>query len=120
MSNYLRVNNVNLSDYVQSLRIGFETLVSEDSGRNAAGNTVIDIVNRKDKVYITFRPMNQTEMASVLSAKAPFVVSTTYLNPKTGTNKTINCYTNTPEPEFYRIIDGKILYKPLSLNLIEM
>ena len=54
---YLMLNGTDVSDLVKSLKVGYETLVSDDSGRNANGDTVIDIVNQKVKVYVTFRPM---------------------------------------------------------------
>ena len=44
---YLIINGVDVSDLVKGLKVGYETLVSDDSGRNAAGDTVLDIVNRK-------------------------------------------------------------------------
>ena len=47
---YFKINNTDFSSLVSGLKVGFETLVSDNSGRNAAGNTVIDIVARKAKV----------------------------------------------------------------------
>ena len=44
---YFKINNTDFSHLVSSLKVGYETLVSDNSGRNAAGNTVIDIINRK-------------------------------------------------------------------------
>lgn len=32
-----------------TLKVGYETLVSDSSGRNAAGDTVIDVINKKVK-----------------------------------------------------------------------
>ena len=65
---YLTINGTDVSHLVRGLKIGYETLVSEDSGRNAAGDTVLDIINRKVKLYVTFRPMDGSEMSSLLSA----------------------------------------------------
>lgn len=59
---YLKINGTDVSGYIQSLKIGYETLVSEDSGRNANGDTVLDIINHKVKVYVSFRPMSGEEM----------------------------------------------------------
>ena len=47
---YLIINGIDVSDLVKGLKVGYETLVSEDSGRNAAGDTVLDIVNKKVKL----------------------------------------------------------------------
>lgn len=72
---YLAINDKDFSHLVSALRIGFETLVSSDSGRNANGNTVIDIINRKTKLYITFRHTTDTEMKELLTAIGDYVVN---------------------------------------------
>lgn len=86
---YFKINNTDFSHLVSSLKVGYETLVSDNSGRNAAGNTVIDIINRKVKVYVEFRPMLDNHMKSLLAAIKDYVVNVSYLDPKTQTLKTI-------------------------------
>lgn len=116
---YLKINGEDFSYLVSGLKVGFETLVSDDSGRTAAGNTVVDVINKKDKVYVTLRHTTQEEMQSFLNAIEDFVVNISYLNPRTQTIKTIEAYTGTPEPEYYSI-SNKTIYKPLSLNFVEL
>ena len=86
---YFKINNTDFSHLVSSLKVGYETLVSDNSGRNAAGNTVIDIINRKIKVYVEFRPMLDSHMNSLLTAIKDYVVNVSYLDPETQTLKTI-------------------------------
>ena len=117
---YLIINGFDASNLVKSMRVGYETLVSEDSGRNAAGNTVLDVINRKVKIYLTFRPMDGSEMASLLSSLSSYVINVSYRDSKTNTTNTITCYNSTPEPEYYWIHGNTVLYKELSFNLIEM
>lgn len=117
---YLTINNVDVSNLVSGLKVGYEVLVSDDSGRNANGDTVIDIVNRKAKVYVTFRVMDDTEMAKLLNAISSYVVSVSFRDPKTNTTKTIQSYTGTPEPEYYTIQSNKVRYKSFNLNFIEL
>ena len=116
---YFKINGTDFSDLVSGLKVGFETLVSDNSGRNAAGNTVIDVINKKDKIYLTLRHTTGAEMRSFLSAIAGYVVEVSYLNPRTNSFKTVTAYTGTPEPEYYTISD-KTIYKPMSLNFIEL
>lgn len=118
--NYLKINNTDFSDLVSGLKVGYETLVSDKSGRNAAGDTTIDIVNRKIKLYITLRHTTDDEMKSFLEAIKDYVVSATFLNPKTKALTTITTYTGTPEPEYYTIQPNRVIYKPLNLNFIEL
>jgi hypothetical protein len=99
--------------------VGYETLVSDDSGRNANGDTVIDIVNRKRKVYVGLRHTLDTEMQEFLGAIADYVVNVAFLDPETNQLSNITAYIGTPEPEYYTI-SGKTLYKPMTLNFIEL
>lgn len=117
--NYFKINNVDFSDYISGLKIGFETLVSDKSGRNANGDTVIDIINRKIKVYVTLRHTTSNEMQTFLNAISGYIVEVSFLNPKTKALTKIKAYTGTPEPEYYTISD-KTIYKPLTINFIEL
>lgn len=113
-----KIGNADFSDLVTGLRVGYETLVSDNSGRNANGDTVLDVINTKRKIYVTLRHTTFAEMQSFLAAVAPFQVSVTFLDPKTNTLKTANTYIGTPEPEYYNI--SHTLYKPMNLNFIEL
>lgn len=117
---YLTINGTDVSHLVRGLKIGYETLVSEDSGRNAAGDTVLDIINRKVKLYVTFRPMDGSEMSSLLSAISDYVVNVSFRDSKTNALRTITCYNGTPEPEYYWIQGNDVLYKEFSFNFIEL
>ena len=116
---YFKINGTDFSDLVSGLKVGYETLVSDSSGRNANGDTVIDVINEKIKVYITFRHTTNEEMKRLLNAIKDYVVNVSFLNPLTNSLATITTYTGTPEPEYYTISD-KTIYKPMSLNFIEL
>jgi uncharacterized protein YbbC (DUF1343 family) len=117
---YFKVNNVDYSGLVSGLKVGYETLVSEDSGRNAAGDTVIDVINRKTKLYITLRHTTEEEMRGFLAAIGDYVVNASFLNPETNSLQTITAYTSTPEPEYYTIQPTMTIYKPMNINFIEL
>lgn len=117
---YLKINGEDFSHIVSGLKVGYETLVSDNSGRNAAGDTVIDVINKKVKVYVTLRHTFEEEMNSFLNAIENYVVDVTFLNPKDNSLTTINAYTGTPEPEYYTIQDNKIIYKPMNLNFVQL
>jgi hypothetical protein len=117
---YLKINGTDVSHLVSGLKIGYETLVAENSGRNANGDTVLDVINHKIKVYVTFRPMDDLEMKLLLSTFENYVVSVTFRDSKTNADKTITCYTGTPEPEYYFILEDRVFYKSFNLNFIEL
>lgn len=116
---YFKINNTDFSHLVANMKVGYEVIVSEDSGRNAAGDSVIDIVNRKVKVYLGLRHTTNEEMKSFLAAVQDYVVNVSFLDPRTKELTTITTYIGTPEPEYYTISD-KTIFKPLSLNFIEL
>jgi uncharacterized protein YbbC (DUF1343 family) len=117
---YFKINGADFSSLVSGLKVGFETLVSDNSGRNAAGDTVIDVVNKKVKLYVTLRHTTEAEMRGFLNAIEGYVVNVSYLNPKTNKISTISAYTGTPEPEYYTIQANNTIYKPLTLNFIQL
>jgi hypothetical protein len=117
---YLKINNTDISHLVKGMKIGYETLVADGSGRNAAGDTVLDVINRKVKVYVTFRPMDGAEMKNFLALIKDYVVNVTFMDSKTNALTTAQCYTGTPEPEYYWILGNQVLYKQFNLNFIEL
>jgi hypothetical protein len=117
---YLKINGQDVSHLVKGMKIGYETLVAENSGRNANGDTVLDIVNKKAKIYVTFRPMDESEMASLLSTFSSYVIPVTFRDSRSNSLSTITCYTGTPEPEYYWILNDQVLYKEMQLNFIQM
>lgn len=117
--NYFKINNQDFSHLVNSLKVGYETLVSDNSGRNANGDTVIDVINKKIKVYVGLRHTTNSEMKEFLDAIENYVVEVSFLDPITQQLKSITTYTGTPEPEYYTI-SNKTIFKPLSLNFIEL
>lgn len=116
----LIINGTDVSNLVKALKVGYETLVSDNSGRNANGDTVIDVINKKVKLQVTFRAMLDNEMKPLLASLDDYVVNVTYRDSKTNAAKTITCYTGTPEPDYYFILPGRVMYKDLSLNFIEL
>lgn len=117
---YLKINDKDFSHLVSGLKVGKETLVSDKSGRNANGDTVIDIINSKYKVYVTLRHTTASEMHDFLSSIKDYVVTLQFLNPLTRGFETITAYTGTPEPEYYTIQAKTTLFKPMSLNFIQL
>lgn len=117
---YLKINDTDISHLVKGLKIGYETLVADGSGRNANGDTVLDVINEKVKIYVTFRPMNGTEMMNFLQLIRGYTVNVSFRDSRTNDFSTAHCYTGTPEPDYYWIQGNDVLYKEFSLNFIEL
>ena len=117
---YFKINGQDFSYLVSGMKVGYEVLVSDNSGRNAAGDTVIDVINRKVKVYLTLRHTTAREMKEFLGAINDYVVNVSVLNPETGELTTFQTYIGTPEPEYYTIQAHTTIFKPMTLNFVEL
>lgn len=118
MKEIMYINGEDVSHLISSLKIGYETLVSDTSGRNAAGDMVVDVINLKHKVYVTFRHTTQEEMQTILRAIEPYIIEIEVVDAFNGL-LTFDAYTSTPEPEYYTMSD-KTIFKPMSINFIEL
>ena len=115
----LQVGATDLTSYVKSYKLDYNVLVKDD-GRNARGNATINIVNRKAKLNVVFRPTSEAEMASILTSIVGFVVSVQFWDVKSQTQLTKTMYTNTPSPDMYWNANNTALYNGFSLNFIEL
>ena len=86
---YFKIGNEDFSSYVKSLKVNMEVIVADTSGRNASGTMCLDIVNRKDKLNVTFVPMKMNEMNRLLAAIEDYIITVSYLNPRDNQIKTI-------------------------------
>ena len=94
----LKIGDLDVTQWLTSFEVEYEVLLSEKgTGRNSLGNTVVDIVNRKDKLICTFSPMTGDELKEFLAAIEDFVLDITYQSPKTQEEKSIRAYIGTPK-----------------------
>ena len=77
-----KIGATDFSDCVAGLKVSYETLVSDESGRNANGDMTIDVVNTKVKVSVSFRSMTAVEAQSFLAAVNDYVINITFIDPK--------------------------------------
>ena len=116
---YVKVGAVDLSPYIKSFKADYNTLVKDD-GRNARGTAIINIVNKKMKLNVVFRPTSEAEMSIILNAIEPFVVSVQYWDVKSQSQIIKSMYINTPSPDFYTDKPSGAVFNEMSLNFIEL
>lgn len=114
------VNSLDMSPFLSKLKPEYNVLVSDKSGRNARGNTTIDIVNKKTKLNCTFISMTQTDMQAFLTAIEDYVYSLTYTDSKTNANKTITVYNGVASPEYYWYTENEVRYLAIEMSFIEL
>ena len=78
---YFKIGDYDLSSIVNQLKV--INTVNYNSQTNAAGNTVVDYINRKRKLEVGIIPLTDVDMAKVQEAIAAFDVRVSFRNPHT-------------------------------------
>ncbi len=96
----LIIDNIKMAQYLTKVKFGYHKIWSSDSGRNMAGTNSGTLVGIFPKITMTFRRLNEEEVALMLSLfnKAENLV--TFYNPDLK-KKVVNmsCYSNDQEYE---------------------
>ena len=117
---FLKIGDTDFTNYIAEQKTTYTVLASEDSGRNARGNMIIDVVNKKTRVDCVTHFLTQGQMSALLAAIDPYVISVTYWDSKTGGTKTMSCYVSAPQPDIWSVGEAAVIYKPMSVGFIEM
>lgn len=107
----------------QSLKIGYESLTSDDSGRTADGTMSITWVYRNlPKLEISMPPMSAVELSNLLELVQGQVYYITYYDPIALKEKTVEVYTSSSSADVYSgIMNNRTgLWQGVSFNAIAM
>lgn len=115
---YFKINNVDFSPYVNKLIVNKEA--NYNAQTNAAGNTVVDLINHKRTVEVGIIPLTNEAMAQLMALLDNFNVTITYLNPNTKALDTINCIIPSSNVDYYTIQANNVLFNAFSLEFIEL
>ncbi len=119
---YFKIGSTDFSDYVAKggLKVDYETLVADTSGRNAQGDMTIDVINHKYKVSVSFIPCTPSVVNSILTAISNYVVTVYFKDPVTNTLNSISAYTSTPSITWSTLATGIERTDKFSINFIEL
>lgn len=116
---YFKINNVDFSDFVKSLKVNKENVYN--SQINANGDTVVDYINSKKTLEVGIIPLNGDNMKKLLSALSNFNVSITFRNPSSGALETINTIAPNINTDYYTIQSNtKVLFNDFKLQFKEL
>lgn len=116
---YFKINNVDFSMYVNSLKVNKST--NYNAQTNAAGDTVVDYINSKREIEVGIIALDSSVMPQILAEVDKFNVSISFRNPTTNALETdINCIIPSTEVEYYTIQANKVMYNGLSLTFTEL
>lgn len=116
---YFKIGDTDFSQYVNELKVGIAANYTAQT--NAAGNTVVDYINKKNIVEVGFIPLNGAEMLALQQAINAFNVSLSFRNPLTNEMiENINCIIPESNVEYYTIQVNKVMYKAFTLTFTEL
>lgn len=115
---YLKINDIDFSNIVSGLKVS--KVVNYTSQTNASGNTVVDYINTKKNIEVSFIPLQDERMKQLLTAIDPFNITLSFRNPQSGTVETINCIVPNDDIEYYTIRADKVMYKALTITFTEL
>ncbi len=94
---------------------------SEGTGRNMLGDLFKDRLTTKRKVSVSFPPMNDGQMASLLEAISPLFFDLEYPDPKLGKRNTMTVYVSDRSVPVY-MYDKTLkqwIWQGMSIDFIE-
>lgn len=109
--------------YAKSLKVNYESLVSDDSGRTADGTMSITWVYRSlPKIEIEMPPMSAVQVSNLLELVQGQVYNITYYDPIDLGSKTVEVYTSNSKTDVYSgIMNNKTgLWQGVSFSAIAM
>lgn len=117
--NYLKINGVDFSMYVNALKVNKTATYSAQT--NAAGNSVVDYINSKRVIEVGIIPLDDASMASLLAEIDKFSVILSFRNPITNKlEEGVACIIPSNAVDYYTIRDGKVMYKAFTLSFTEL
>lgn len=116
---YLKINDNDYSNLVKELIV--KKSVNYNAQTNAAGDTVVDYINSKRHISVSFIPMSANDMVRLQTDLDEFSVSITFLNPQTNLlAENIPCIIPKNDADYLTIQSNKTLFKDFKLDFIEL
>lgn len=116
---YFKIGDNDYSNYVSELKVNKNA--NYNAQTNAAGNTVVDLINTKRQIEVGIIPLDDTQMSGLMADVAAFNVAISYRDPQTNAlEEGVDCIIPSSGVEYYTIQSGKVMYKALTLTFTEL
>ena len=116
---YFKIGGVDFSHCVSGLKITRSN--NYNAQTNAAGDTVVDYINRKRGFEVGIIALNDSDMQNLMDAIDNFNVSISYRDPQTGALvEGVNCIIPDTDIEYYTIQANKVSFKACTLKFTEL
>lgn len=91
-----------------------------EAERDSTGTMHIDLIATKYKLECTWSYLTQEDMSKILSAIKSITFSITFIDPESGSEKTVSVYKGDRSIPILRVIDGENTYKDFKVNFVEL
>ena len=116
---YFKIGNNDYSMFVNDLKVAES--VKYTAQENAAGNTVVDYLNKKRTISVGIIPLNSNIMKQLKTDISNFNVPISFLNPNTDELETnVNCIIPANEVSYYTIQADKVMFDAVNLTFTEL
>ena len=116
---YFKINDIDFSMYVNALKVNSN--VNYTAQTNAAGDSIVDYVNKKRVLEVGIIPLTSEAMANLQAALDGFNVSISFRNPLTNElEEGLNCIIPSSSVEYQTIRADKVMYKAFTFQVIEL
>ncbi|HFE9851431.1 TPA: DUF6711 family protein [Enterococcus faecalis] len=117
MTGFLSIEGVNVKT-PKKFQVSIEDIDSE-SGRNANGDMIRDRLAVKQKLEISWGPLSDKEISTILTSVKPPFFTVTYPDPETGGQSTKSFYVGARTAPMYSWNDTLPKWEGLAMNFIE-
>lgn len=116
---YFKIDGIDFSSYVNELIV--DTNTQYNAQTNAAGDMVVDYINKKRTITVGIIPIDEVKMLELQHAIDSFNVSLSFLNPKNNVlEENVNCIIPSNNVEYYTIQRKKTMFKAFQLTFQEL
>ena len=116
---YFKINDHDYSMYVSDLKVSNKHIYKSQA--NAAGNTVVKLINTKRTFTVGIIPLDDAAMANLQGDIKNFQVDVSYRDPETNTLvENVKCIIPVNEVDYYTIQANRVLYKAFIITIQEL
>lgn len=114
-----KIGDNDYTSYIKNHKVEHQTVV-KDEGTNARGDRTLTVLNKKANITVAFIPMNDTEMAALLTDLYSFVVTLTYWDARLTSTSTGTFVCSNPLSDIYTMSNDEGLYNDIILTFKEL
>ena len=118
INSYFMIGGHRYDNYINSLKVS--SAANYNAQTNAAGNTVVDYINKKRTIEVGIIALDDTVMKILLADISNLNVTVSFRNPVTNNLDNVACIIPTNNIEYYTIQSNKVMYKAFTLTFIEL